>query len=415
MVTPNLVKFALKDENDSGKTVGIIEALNTIGSIIGTFLPTFVTIPNIGTSWTFVIFAAILFIICLIYLILKRVEKKDKDKKGKEIIKIGSFVLIACISLGLGGYSYKIKTAFWASNTIYEGESIYNYLRVEETDDSIILSTNVLFGVQSIKMKEPGLTGMYYDYALAAPVMSNGLNQPIDILILGLGTGTFASQCEAYFPNTSIEGVEIDKKIVDLAYQYFDLSLNVKVHITDGRAFLDAQNKKYDVIMVDAYQDITIPFQMSSIEFFSNVEDHLKENGTMIVNMNMYTEEKGSINDYLCGTIAEVFSSVYTVKTNTTSMELYASNDFDVKEQLENNILNIQDVELKRMMNIVLDRMNKFEKNNLVLTDDKAPVELLGMSILDELIVDELNYYKKMIEGKSLKELYEMIINGELF
>lgn len=415
MVTPNLVKFALKDENDSGKTVGIIEALNTIGSIIGTFLPTFVTIPNIGTSWTFVIFAAILFIICLIYLILKRMEKKDKDKKGKEIIKIGSFVLIACLSLGLGGYSYKIKTAFWASNTIYEGESIYNYLRVEETDDSIILSTNVLFGVQSIKMKEPGLTGMYYDYALAAPVMSNGLNQPIDILILGLGTGTFASQCEAYFPNTSIEGVEIDKKIVDLAYQYFDLSLNVKVHITDGRAFLDAQNKKYDVIMVDAYQDITIPFQMSSIEFFSKVEDHLKENGTMIVNMNMYTEEKGSINDYLCGTIAEVFSSVYTVKTNTTSMELYASNDFDVKEQLENNILNIQDVELKRMMNIVLDRMNKFEKNNLVLTDDKAPVELLGMSVLDELIVDELNYYKKMIEGKSLKELYEMIINGELF
>lgn len=167
--------------------------------------------------------------------------------------------------------------------------------------------------------------------------------------------------------------------------------------------------------MVDAYQDITIPFQMSSIEFFSKVEDHLKENGTMIVNMNMYTEEKGSINDYLCGTIAEVFSSVYTVKTNTTSMELYASNDFDVKEQLENNILNIQDVELKRMMNIVLDRMNKFEKNNLVLTDDKAPVELLGMSVLDELIVNELNYYKKMIEGKSLKELYEMIINGELF
>ena len=39
--------------------------------------------------------------------------------------------------------------------------------------------------------------------------------------------------------------------------------------------------------MVDAYQDITIPFQMSSKEFFTIVKDHLNENGLMVVNMNM--------------------------------------------------------------------------------------------------------------------------------
>lgn len=55
---------------------------------------------------------------------------------------------------------------------MYEGESIYNYLQVKDTNDSVILSTNVLFGVQSIMKKDDSLTGMYYDYALAAPVMS---------------------------------------------------------------------------------------------------------------------------------------------------------------------------------------------------------------------------------------------------
>lgn len=38
-------------------------------------------------------------------------------------------------------------------------------------DERVALSTNVLFGVQSVYMKQDGLTGMYYDYAMAAPLM----------------------------------------------------------------------------------------------------------------------------------------------------------------------------------------------------------------------------------------------------
>ena len=39
--------------------------------------------------------------------------------------------------------------------------------------------------------------------------------------------------------------------------------------VADGRAYLTASEEKFDVIMVDAYQDITIPFQLSSREFFA--------------------------------------------------------------------------------------------------------------------------------------------------
>jgi MFS family permease len=54
-VTPSLVKYAVDSLDDNGKTVGTLGAFNTIGSIIGTFLPTFVTIPAVGTSVTFLI------------------------------------------------------------------------------------------------------------------------------------------------------------------------------------------------------------------------------------------------------------------------------------------------------------------------------------------------------------------------
>ena len=206
MVTPNLVKFAVSSLEESGRTVGIIEACNTVGSILGTFLPTFVTIPYIGTALTFVIFASLLYIVSITYFILR-----------KKFIVRGS--VIAAVALVLGILSMNIGVAFWNGNILYEGVSIYNYLRVEEDDNSLILSTNVLFGVQSIKRKQGGLTGMYYDCALAAPAMAkNSPDDEISVCILGLGTGTFAMQCEKYFGVTDTDGVEIDRKIVKLAY-----------------------------------------------------------------------------------------------------------------------------------------------------------------------------------------------------
>lgn len=71
-VTPSLIKYTVDDLNYSGKTVGRIEAFGTIGSILGTFLPTFVTIPAVGTSITFIIFSGILLLIGIIYFAVRR-------------------------------------------------------------------------------------------------------------------------------------------------------------------------------------------------------------------------------------------------------------------------------------------------------------------------------------------------------
>ena len=80
--------------------------------------------------------------------------------------------------------------------------------------------------------------------------------------------------------------------------KYFSLADDIPVTTYDGRAFLNATDKKYDVIMVDAYQDITIPFQMSSVEFFTLVKEHLNPNGVMVVNMNMRGRNQRSAGKY---------------------------------------------------------------------------------------------------------------------
>ena len=73
-VTPSLVKFSIDSLEGSGSVVGKLNAANTIGSIIGTFVPTFISIPAVGTSITFLIFAGILLLLSIIYFVSVKVN-----------------------------------------------------------------------------------------------------------------------------------------------------------------------------------------------------------------------------------------------------------------------------------------------------------------------------------------------------
>ncbi len=395
-VTPSLAKYTVESLDDSGRVVGTLGAFNTIGSIIGTFVPTFVSIPAVGTSVTFLIFASVLLALSLVYFISR--------KAGA--VKCGAAVVLVLLGWGtgsLGGF------AFWEKDLTYEGESVYNYLQVREEKDRVILSTNVLFGVQSVLLRSRELTGMYYDYAMAAPLMT-GKADPKDcrVLILGMGTGTYATQCSRYFGSMDIQGVEIDDKITKLARTYFELPAEVPVVTYDGRAYLNATDETYDVIMVDAYQDITIPFQMSSTEFFTLVRDHLNPGGVMVVNMNMRGSGEGNINQYLADTISQVFEEVYTVDVpGSTNRELFAANGVRIPENLAKGIESLGDENLTAMLERVRDGMKGYQAGDRIMTDDKAPVELLGMRVIDELIRDEVAYYREIYEEDGIKGLLE--------
>jgi len=393
-VTPSLVKYTVDSLEDSGRTVGTLGAANTVGSILGTFLPTFVTIPAVGTAVTFLIFSGILLVIGLVYFL--------SAGTGRRACAASLAIFTACSVFGHSG-----SFAFWEKDLSYEGESVYNYLQDKDWDDRTVLSTNVLFGVQSVKMKAGGLTGMYYDYALAGPVMADlTRRQAPRILILGNGTGTYAAQCRRYFPDAAVEGVEIDEKITELARRYFALPESAEVTTYDGRAYLQASQEAYDVILVDAYQDITIPFQMSTTEFFTLAREHLAPGGVMVVNLNLTTDTEDGINDALCDTIAGVFDQVCTVDmTENDNRELFAAEGTDLSAALRQAIPHQSDPQLRRMMRRVLARLTPYEPGDTVLTDDRAPVEVLGMRMLDAYIGESLQVYQAIYRKQGLQGL----------
>ncbi|WP_240540877.1 spermidine synthase [Bifidobacterium vespertilionis] len=406
-VTPGLNKFATDSLDTNASVVGRLSACNTIGSILGTFLPTFVTIPAVGTFVTFLIFSGVLMAIPIVYFVAAR------TRLVASAVSVVAFV-VSAVASPMSGF------AFWESNLAYEGESIYNYLQVKNLSDRTILSTNVLFGVQSVSMKDRGLTGMYYDTALAAPALADRADSA---LILGMGTGTYARQLRRYYPGMEITGVEIDSKITALAGEYFDQPADIPVTTYDGRAWLAADRNTYDVIMVDAYQDITIPFQMSSTEFFKLVRRHLNPGGVMVVNMNMISDGEGSINEALSDTIASVFgaSNMLTADVpNATNRELFAKATDDGSpladaargDLVANTAARSGDGELERYMNGVSSRLREVEEPGVdatILTDDKAPVEVLGMRAIDRLIAEQAGPYREILRTEGIGGLMRAV------
>ncbi|MCH9274776.1 fused MFS/spermidine synthase [Bifidobacterium amazonense] len=420
-VTPGLNKFATDSLEDNASVVGRLSACNTVGSILGTFLPTFVTIPAVGTFVTFLIFSGLLLCLPIVYFLATRIRRV-------------ACAVAAVIFVASGVLSPMSGFAFWENQSVvaYEGESIYNYLQVKNLSDRMILSTNVLFGVQSVTMKQPGLTGMYYDTALAAPALADKADSA---LILGMGTGTYARQLRQYYPDMKITGVEIDGKITRLAGEYFDEPGDIDVSTYDGRAWLAASHDTYDVIMVDAYQDITIPFQMSSTEFFAMVYGHLKPGGVMVVNMNMISDGAGSINEALTDTISTVFGSdnVRTADVpGTTNRELFAKT-MDIvgattamKEDERMSSLSdpgtletraydrTHSHELAATMHDVAGRMEtvrdpRDETDATILTDDKAPVEVLGMRAIDNIIAEQAGPYRELLKREGISGLLKAV------
>ncbi|MCR4662160.1 MAG: fused MFS/spermidine synthase [Clostridia bacterium] len=449
VVTPSLIKFSM-GEKSSGKIIGLLEALNTIGSIIGTFLPTFITIPFIGTPYSFILFGGLLIIISSIYLIIdvitvnkitntlpqqtedinlfnnnneynkqknksfkrKKILNSSIKKQIKEIVIIIISIIIVVVSSILGVFT---KFSFGNDKSIkFETESMYNYIKVTETNDTYYLSTNILFGVQSMMKKDKSLTGMYYDSCLLAPLMSNINNKTsFDCLILGNGSGTYATMLYEYYKNTdlNITGIEIDQKIIDLSYEYFQMPNSVNVICDDGRSYLNRDNNKYDLIMVDAYSSISAPFQMTTYEFFNSVYNHLKEDGIMVMNINMVSKTSDELNNSLCDTVESVFESLikYNVPYNT-NLVIYASQSNNLINDLENQAsIKIDERLLDIKNDVILNSYSHIFTNN-ILYDSSADVEVKSINAIDGIIEQELEFYKDYYHKNGLLELIKYLL-----
>lgn len=373
MVSPFIIKlYSLSQVGRIGELAGNVFAVSTIGSILGTFLPTLYFIPVFGTRTTINIFAVI-----LIFL--------GAFSFGKSKLRLPALMLLLLVIIFFGNTAIKASP-----NLIFEDESAYQYIQViKDQAGTKYLIFNEGGGIQSIYNSEKILTGRYHDYFNILPYLINS-NEVKKTLILGLAGGTIATQFNYFFKDDiEIEGVEIDKKVIAVAKKYFGLDDSiVKIYNQDGRIFLRNTAKKYDIIIIDAYQnELYIPWTLTTQEFWNLTKDKLRKNGIIAINVNSSSKESDLLNA-ISNTIASVFKYAYITEVNKDGFNYIitaSENELDFTSFI--NL--IRDKKLRNLgsMFISLTKSLKYEEELMVLTDNRAPIEFMTEAMVLDYII----------------------------
>ncbi|NTV40797.1 MAG: fused MFS/spermidine synthase [Candidatus Moranbacteria bacterium] len=373
MTSPFIIKLYLADENEkTGSSVGLVSAISTIGSILGTFLPTLYLIPSLGTKATINIFALILIILGIF---------------GFKKNKFNFLILLAVFGIFLFFNNLPIKKQ---AGLIFEDESAYQYITVKRDNNGTnYLSTNEGLGIQSVYNAKKTLTGYYFDYVNVLPYLINAEN-PKKVLIIGLCGGTLANQLHHFFPEeTIIDGVEIDPVIINAAKKYFAIEdTQTTIFNSDGRMFLKNNSKKYDLMVVDAYShEFYIPWTLTTKEFWESAKRSLSENGIIAINVNSETPDSQLLKS-ISNTMASVFPNTYVTPINNGGIN-YVLTAAKTPIDFENATKLTENQQLKNLSLAYGKNLTKqvaFNENEMILTDDKAPVDFMT----DHMVLDYL-------------------------
>ncbi|HSG68231.1 MAG TPA: fused MFS/spermidine synthase, partial [Bacteroidales bacterium] len=300
MVSPYAVRLKIRDVKSSGKTVGNLYAISTIGSILGTFLAGFLLIPLIGTANIMYSLAALLSVLAFtLYVAFMG--------KGDSI-----FFFIVFIAAGYGLYEENTLT-----KEFVEADTRYNHVQIFDMDYWItgerikVMKVNDEYS-SAMFPDSDSLVYEYLRYFRLAEHFNPGFR---NALMIGGAAFSYPRYFLDRYPDANIDVVEIDPGLTRLAKEHFRLLENARMRIfhEDGRTFLNRQEGKYDLILGDAYKSLlAVPFQLTTLEATKRKFDLLSDDGIVIENI--IASLDGPASAFLkaeIATIRKIFPQVY--------------------------------------------------------------------------------------------------------
>ncbi|MCA9322042.1 MAG: fused MFS/spermidine synthase [Planctomycetes bacterium] len=293
LLPPQIVRALVDLEQPVGLASGRVYMWGTLGSLLGTFLPTHVLVPWLGSRLAFVTAAAILLVASLLLLF--------RTRRLARLAALGLLLPLAFWPVTAGSV---IRPALPHERLVLEQETDYQYLRLVEApalgagldptrDRELLLRIDE--GVEefhSVKLlgdrKDTG--AKYYDLFGLLP----GLFPPertLKVLVLGSGAGTMARVLDAFHGDRigSIVNVELDPAVLELEARFGADIERLRSYAMDGRGFLRQSNESFDLIFVDAYaRQIDIPFHLATREMWLAVHNHLTSDGVVAINVSGY-------------------------------------------------------------------------------------------------------------------------------
>lgn len=361
MISPFAVKIKSQENDEIGSLSGRISSLSTIGSITGTFLMGFVLIPNIGVTN---INIGVTLTLVIMSILIK--EKKDK----KYIYTTIFLVCIMLILMLLGKWIFKLSNP----DIVLDTDSQYSRIWVKQIETSKITykTLQVDTGLESYIDVETGEMGSKYlkFYDLFEYFNKNAQKT----LLIGGAAYTYPIHYLNKYENKTIDVIEIDDKMTQIAVEQFGLNINeprLKVYTQDGRSYLNYSKNKYDTILLDAFKGLNAPFELTTYEALVNAKNMLNENGMVLTNIISSIEgDDSEFIQYEYATYKAVFDDVKIFMVNSAD-----------KEKKQNLILigikgNPQKDETKydEYAKYLDMEVLEFDTDKKIVTDDFAPI-----------------------------------------
>lgn len=275
-VTPLAIRLRIKSADKAGATAGMVVGTSTAGSIFGTLFTAFFLIEWYGVRTIVHLWGVALLVMAIIAAV-----------GSKKMVKVAMLVML-CGVTGKAAAENKIR---------FRRDTLYHRIIVEDRDNTRVLRFDA--GLQSKMSLIDSLKGQfeYVDFFHAALAINPHMRS---VLFVGLGGGSGPRRFRHDYPDVSIDIVEIDPVVVDVAKKYFHFKEDEKMKVTvkDARVFLSRPTKRYDLIVLDAYASSKygthVPFHLATKEFFELTAKRLKPKGVLMYNVIGRTAGAGS-------------------------------------------------------------------------------------------------------------------------
>jgi spermidine synthase len=372
MIPPVAVKLAVRDLDTTGRVVGGIYAFSTLGSIAGTYVTGFWLIAEFGTRATLIGVGVVLLISAAAVAIGTR---HWWAAPTAALITAGLYSCFTPADLAPPDAVQFLGPE--DTGTIHREESAYYTIRVERTvrdDTGAPLHVLHLDHLVHSFADPADPMHLHYGYLEIMRSLIDGITTPsLKILFIGGGGYTLPRRVSHVHPSAMMDVVEIDPAVTRTARKYFALpsSPSIRTINADARWFVMNTRSRYDVIIIDAFNDLSVPYHLVTEEFSQALRGLLAPGGVIAANL---------IEDFRGGrflasytrTLQSVFDHAVIVMEDADDMALEQSTFVVVASDEPHSI----DQRWHVVDGGALDRYLS-RRRAIVLTDDYVPVDAM--------------------------------------
>ncbi len=305
MVSPVVIKLTLSDLSRAGNVVGKIYAVSTAGSIVGTFLTGFVLVQLLGTRLVILMVSLVLLALALAFGNLWR------GWRARVAVAVGAALF--AVMIGAGSVSGALD-----SECIQE--SNYYCIRVveSEVEDRTIRKLYLDALLHSfVDTNDPLFLHYSYERVFGDLATMVGYDRPeMDTLFIGGGGYTMPRFVEVSYPEASVEVMEIDPAVEEVATDYLALPRDTSIitYTEDARTGLQRLPQgKYELIVGDAFNDVSVPYHLTTMEFNEMARGLLSEDGIYAINV-VDRMHSGRFLRSMTHTLMQTFPHVYVMR-----------------------------------------------------------------------------------------------------